>query len=112
MYVRKEEVLSSMIEGTQSSLSDLLLFELDMGPGVPMDDVREVSNYAAALDHGSKRLSEGSPLTVTVAQAVEIARQLADPTNKDRDEISSIDRAAPSANWKKHEAKFSIRIRV
>ena len=52
VYVRKEAVLSSMIEGTQSSLSDLLLFELDQEPGVPLDDVREVSNYVAALDHG------------------------------------------------------------
>src|SRR5680860_853221 len=51
LYVRKEAVLSSMIEGTQSSLSDLLLFELDQGPGVPLDDVREVGNYVAALDH-------------------------------------------------------------
>ena len=64
MYVRKEAVLSSMIEGTQSSLSDLLLFELDMEPGVPMDDVREVSNYVAALDHGLKRLKEGFPLSL------------------------------------------------
>ncbi len=64
MYVRKEAVLSSMIEGTQSSLSDLLLFELDMEPGVPMDDVREVSNYVAALDHGLKRLNEGFPLSL------------------------------------------------
>ena len=52
MCVRKEAVLSSMIEGTQSSLPDLLLFELDQEPGVPLDDVREVSNYVAALDHG------------------------------------------------------------
>ena len=64
MYVRKEAVLSSMIEGTQSSLSDLLLFELDMAPGVPVDDVREVSNYVAALDHGLKRLAEGFPLSL------------------------------------------------
>ncbi len=64
MYVRKEAVLSSMIEGTQSSLFDLLLFELDMEPGVPMDDVREVSNYVAALDHGLKRLAEGFPLSL------------------------------------------------
>ena len=56
MYVRKEAVLSSMIEWTQSSLSDLLLFELDMEPGVPLDDVREVSNYVAALDYGLARL--------------------------------------------------------
>ena len=64
MYVRKEAVFSSMIEGTQSSLSDLLLFELDMDPGVPMDDVREVSNYVAALDHGLKRLNKGFPLSL------------------------------------------------
>lgn len=48
-YVRKEALLSSQIEGTQSSLSDLLLFELDEAPGVPLDDVREVSNYVDAL---------------------------------------------------------------
>jgi Fic family protein len=59
-YVRKEAVLSSQIEGTQSSLSDLLLFELDEAPGVPLDDVVEVSNYVAALDHGLARL-RGSP---------------------------------------------------
>ena len=64
MYVRKEAVLSSMIEGTQSSLSDLLLFELDMEPGVPLDDVREVSNYVAAMDYGLKRLVEGFPLSL------------------------------------------------
>ena len=64
MYVRKEAVLSSMIEGTQSSLSDLLLFELDIEPGVPMEDVREVSNYVAALDHGLARLAEGFPLSL------------------------------------------------
>ncbi len=64
MYVRKEAVLSSMIEGTQSSISDLLLFELDIEPGVPLDDVREVSNYMAALEHGLKRLAEGFPLSL------------------------------------------------
>ena len=56
MYVRKEAVLSSQIEGTQSSLSDLLLFELDEVPGVPVDDVQEVSNYVKALYHGLGRL--------------------------------------------------------
>lgn len=64
MYVRKEAVLSSQIEGTQSSLSDLLLFELDRQPGVPLDDVQEVSNYVAALNHGLKRLEEGFPLSL------------------------------------------------
>ena len=63
-YVRKEAVLSSQIEGTQSSLSDLLLFELDQQPGVPLDDVQEVSNYVAALDHGLARLRDGFPLSL------------------------------------------------
>jgi len=62
-YVRKEAVLSSQIEGTQSSLSDLLLFELDEAPGVPIDDVVEVSNYVAALEHGLRQLREGFPLS-------------------------------------------------
>lgn len=62
-YVRKEAVLSSQIEGTQSSLSDLLLFELDEASGVPLDDVVEVSNYVAALEHGLTRLREGFPLS-------------------------------------------------
>jgi len=64
MYVRKEAVLSSMIEGTQSSLSDLLLFELDQEPGVPLNDVLEVSNYVRALYYGLKRLAEGFPLSL------------------------------------------------
>jgi Fic family protein len=62
-YVRREAVLSSQIEGTQSSLSDLLLFELDEAPGVPFDDVVEVSNYVAALEHGMSRLREDFPLS-------------------------------------------------
>ncbi|MGN2391023.1 Fic family protein [Pelomicrobium sp. G1] len=62
-YVRKEAVLSSQIEGTQSSLSDLLLFELHEAPGVPLDDVVEVSNYVAALEHGLRRLRGGFPLS-------------------------------------------------
>ena len=61
-YVRREAVLSSQIEGTQSSLSDLLLFEMAGAAGVPIDDVTEVSNYVRALDHGMQRLSEGFPL--------------------------------------------------
>ena len=61
-YVRREAVLSSQIEGTQSSLSDLMLFELEESPGVPLDDVQEVSHYVAALEHGMTRLSEGFPL--------------------------------------------------
>ena len=63
MYVRKEAVVSSQIEGTQSSLSDLLLYELKEAPGVPLDDVAEVSNYVAALEYGLKRLKENFPLS-------------------------------------------------
>lgn len=62
MYVRKEALLSSQIEGTQSSLSDLLLFELEEAPGAPVEDVLEVSNYVAALRHGLSRLADGFPL--------------------------------------------------
>ena len=62
-YVRREAVLSSQIEGTQSSLSDLLIFELDEAPGIPFDDVVEVSNYVAALEHGIERLAAGFPLS-------------------------------------------------
>jgi len=57
-YIRKEALLSSQIEGTQSSLSELLLFESAAAPGVPLDDVLEVSNYVAAMNHGLKRLKE------------------------------------------------------
>lgn len=62
-YVRREAVLSCQIEGTQSSLSDLLLFELEEAPGVPFDDVVEASNYVAALEHGVRRLAVGFPLS-------------------------------------------------
>jgi Fic family protein len=64
MYVRKEAVLSSQIEGTQSSLSDLLAHEIDEAPGVPFDDVVEVSSYVAAMDHGLRRMREGFPLSL------------------------------------------------
>ena len=62
-YVRKEAVLSSQIEGTKSSLSDLLLFELEEVPGVPLDDVKDISSYVAAILHGLKRLREDFPLS-------------------------------------------------
>lgn len=58
MYVRKEAVLSSQIEGTQSSLSDLLLFEAQENPGGLIDDVTEVSCYVAAMNYGLQRLTE------------------------------------------------------
>ena len=63
-YVRKEAVLSSRIEGTQSSLSDLLVSEMDGVPGVPLEDVTEVSNYVAALQYGQDKLREELPLSL------------------------------------------------
>jgi Fic family protein len=62
-YVRKEALLSSQIEGTQSSLSELLLFEVTAAPGAPSVDVGEVANYVAALEHGLKRMRAGFPLS-------------------------------------------------
>lgn len=70
MYVRKEALLSSQIEGTQSSLSDLLLFENDEIPLVPLDDVQEVSNYVAAMNHGLKRLNDGFPLSLRLIREI------------------------------------------
>lgn len=64
MYIRKEAVLSSQIEGTQSSLSDLLLYENNEVAGVLNQDVVEVSNYVAAMEHGLKRIQGGFPLSL------------------------------------------------
>lgn len=69
-FVRKEAVLSSQIEGTQSSLSDLLLFELDQVPGAPLDDVEEVSNYVSALNHGLRRLKENFPISLRLIREI------------------------------------------
>jgi Fic family protein len=56
MYVRKEAVLSSQIEGTQSTLTDLLRYEADAVAGSPIDDIRDVSNYVEAMTYGLERL--------------------------------------------------------
>jgi Fic family protein len=64
-YVRKEALLLSQIEGTQSSLSDLLLHELDEdGPAI--DDVEEVSCYIAALKYGQDQIArpDGLPMSL------------------------------------------------
>jgi hypothetical protein len=68
-YVRKEALLSSQIEGTKSSLSELLLFENAESPGVPTESVVEVSNYVAAMEHGLKRLHKGFPLSLRLKGA-------------------------------------------
>ena len=70
-YIRKEAVLSSQIEGTQSSLSDLLLFENQAVPGAPLDDVEETSNYIAAMNHGLNRIQSGGlPLSSRLLREV------------------------------------------
>jgi Fic family protein len=69
-YIRKEAVLSSQIEGTQSSLSDLLLFEHDIAPGVPIEDVRETSNYISAMTHGLQRMKDGFPLSLRLIREI------------------------------------------
>ena len=69
MYIRKEAVLSSQIEGTQSSLSDLLLFESAGAPAVPVSDVEDVSRYIRAMNHGIRRLQE-LPLSMRLLREV------------------------------------------
>ncbi len=70
-YIRKEAVLSSQIEGTQSSLSDLLKFENDELPGVPLDDVQEVSNYVAAINYGLERIqSDNFPVSIRLLKKI------------------------------------------
>lgn len=70
LYVRKEALLSSQIEGTQSSLTDLLLFELDETPVVAVEDVEEVSSYVAAMNHGLRRIGEGFPLSLRLLREI------------------------------------------
>ncbi|MCA1771067.1 MAG: Fic family protein [Halomonas sp.] len=72
-YVRKEAVMSSQIEGTQSSLSDLMLYEMEGMPGVPMDDVQEVSCYVNALTLGMQRIREGFPISHRLVMEVHTA---------------------------------------
>lgn len=70
MYVRKEALLSSQIEGTQSSLSDLLFFESEEAPGIPLDDVQEVSNYVASMQHGLARIRSGFPVSLRLIREI------------------------------------------
>src|SRR5216684_3447247 len=70
LYVRKEALLSSQIEGTRSSFSDLLLFENEAVPGVPVGDVEEVSNYVAAMQHGLRRIKDGFPLSLRLIREI------------------------------------------
>lgn len=71
MYVRKEALLSSQIEGTQSSFSDLLIHESEAAPGAPSEeDVQDVSNYIAALNHGLERMRGGFPLSLRLIREI------------------------------------------
>jgi Fic family protein len=78
LYVRKEALLSSQIEGTKSSFSDLLLFENEAAPGVPIDDVEEVSNYVAATQHGLRRIKGGFPLSLRLIREIHAIRFVVD----------------------------------
>src|SRR6266567_6862802 len=70
-YLRKEAVLSSQIEGTQSSLSDLILYENNEIPGVPVEDVSEVLQYVKAMYHGLKRLRKDDfPLSLRLIREI------------------------------------------
>ena len=83
MYVRREAVLSSQIEGTQSTLDDLMKYESEHTRGVPIPEAEEVSTYVAALDHGLKRLREGFPLSLRLVREVhELLLQNARGSNK------------------------------
>ncbi len=70
MYVRKEALLSSQIEGTQSSLSDLLLFETLHEPESASHDVVDVSRYVAAMNYGLARLENNLPLSLRLLREV------------------------------------------
>lgn len=70
MYVRKEAVLSSQIEGTQSSLQDLLAAEANvLGPDAPPRDVAEVVNYVRAMNYGLARLAD-LPVSVRLIREI------------------------------------------
>lgn len=70
MYLRKEALLSSQIEGTQSSFSDLMLFENNQKPDVSIEDVEEVSNYVQAIMHGLARLKDDFPLSLRLLKEI------------------------------------------
>jgi len=93
MYARKEAVLSSQIEGTQSTLSDLLRFETKAQAGQPIDDIREVSNYVDAMMFGLERL-ETLPLSLRLIREMH-ARLL----QSGRGETKSPGEFRRSQNW-------------
>lgn len=70
LYVRKEALVSSQIEGTQSSFVDVLRFENKVPTAVPKEDVEEVSNYVAAMQHGLRSIQTGFPLSLRLIREI------------------------------------------
>ena len=93
MYVRKEAVLSSQIEGTQSSLHDLLSAEADLYDDKAPKDVEDVINYVSAMNHGIRRLGE---IPVSVRLIREIHSRLLENTRGSQFDPGELRR---SQNW-------------
>ncbi len=70
MYVRKEALLSSQIEGTQSSFSDLMLFEHQQKTAIDIEDVEEVSNYVKAITYGLEKVKNDFPLSLRLVKEI------------------------------------------
>jgi len=69
-YLRKEALLSSQIEGTQSSFNDLLMYESKQTQNVPIDDIEEVVHYIAAMNHGLNRMANDFPLSLRLIKEI------------------------------------------
>lgn len=67
-FLRREAVLSSRIEGTQTDLTQLLLFEAAPSRQPPNPDAEEVINYVRALEYGLQRLAEGATVNLQLTQ--------------------------------------------
>ena len=70
MYARKEALLSSQIEGTQSTLSDLIIYEHGDIPVDPASEVVEVANYLKAMRYGLERVTAGHPVTLRLLREI------------------------------------------
>ena len=71
LYVRKEALLSSQIEGAQSSLADLFLAENNKKPSVPLSDIEEVTNYVAAINYGINKIqNEDFPISLRLIREI------------------------------------------
>ena len=71
MYMRKEAVLSCQLDGTVSTLTDLLLFEAGEAPASPISDVVQVFSYVAAMEHGLARVREEHPVDDRLIREIE-----------------------------------------